>query len=67
MSGKKRSLSTFNRVKKDNAGPSEYECEKCGKKFGNSLGDMELQNNRTPTKRRYRSSSLVIGLYKHSH
>jgi hypothetical protein len=35
-------LSTFNRVKKDSADPSEYECEKCGKKFGNSLGDMEL-------------------------
>jgi transposase-like protein len=42
MSGKKRCLSTFNRIKKDSADPSEYECEKCGKKFGNSLGDMEL-------------------------
>ena len=35
-------MSTFNRVNKGRAGPSEYECEKCGKKFGNSLGDMEL-------------------------
>lgn len=38
----RRNKGSSNRVNKNEPEHSEYECDLCGMKFGNSLGDMEL-------------------------